>query len=63
MVNRRLKGGLAGSCMFLGRLHLVCDLQVGKVSRCLALTEGRTAKRQICNSETVFIISVKTGKN
>lgn len=39
------------------------DLKVGKGSCCLALTEGRTAKRQIWNSETVLIISVKTGKN
>lgn len=33
-----------------------------EVSCCLALPEGRTAKRQICNCETV-IFTVKTGKN
>lgn len=39
------------------------DLKAGNVNCRLVLPEGRTAKRQICNSETVLIITAETGKN
>ena len=42
---------------------MVFGVKAGKVTCCLALTEGSTAKRQVCNSETVLIIPVENCKN